>query len=95
LAIFDTRDLISPELLFSTREGGGSECSLFFRNYLLTSGRGRGVTVFRIGKNPADLTLVQKIPSYFFNSKFLVDGDRIFINGQGVHELRMRQSQAP
>jgi hypothetical protein len=90
LAIFDTRDLTRPQLLLKNHEGGGSECSLFYKDYLLTSGRGRGVTVFRMGKTPADLTLVQRIPSYFFNSKFLVDGDRIFVNGQGVHELRVR-----
>jgi len=85
-SVFDVVDSRSPKLL-KTSEGCGSEGALFYQGYLLVSGRGAGVSVWRIGKTPADLTRVQTLPRFPYNSKFFVEGDRVFTNSEGIDEL--------
>jgi hypothetical protein len=55
----------------------------------LVSGRGAGTGVWRIGRTPAELTKVQTLPCYFYNSKFWVEGDSVFTNSEGIDELRL------
>lgn len=85
--VFDIADPTAPKAL-AEYPCGGSESALFYKGHILVPGRGNGINVFKIGQSPADLTLVQNIPAYFYNSKFWVEGDSVFTNCQGVHELR-------
>jgi hypothetical protein len=86
-SVYDIRDPAAPKLL-TDRPYGGQEGALFYRGYLLVSGRGAGTTVWKIGATLADLTLVQTLPSRFYNSKFWVEGDRVFTNSEGIDEYR-------
>ncbi len=72
--------------LLKTVYGHGAEGVLFYDRYLLVSGYGSGTGVWRIGDVITDLALVQKLPSYFYNSKFFVEGNHIFTNAEGVDE---------
>ncbi len=87
--VYDIKDPANPIALNTYPLGGGSEGGLIYKGYLLMAGRGGGVNVYKIGKDLGDLQLVQNIPSYFYNSKFFVEGDRIFTNCQGIHELKL------
>ncbi len=88
--VFDIQDPTNPIRLTEEPIKHGAEDALFHKGYLLISGRGGGVDVYKVGENPADVALVQNIPAYFFNSKFFVEGDQVFINCQGVHEVRLK-----
>jgi hypothetical protein len=85
-SVYSISNAASPVLL-RTFVGQGSEGALFYRNYLLVSGYGSGTAVYRIGANPADLTKLQTLPCYFYNSKYFVEGDRLFTNSEGVDEF--------
>lgn len=85
-SVYDVRDACAPRFLRSY-DGCGSENALFFHKWLLVSGRGVGVGVWRVGRTPAELTRVQTLPCYFYNSKFWVEGDRVFTNSEGIDEL--------
>jgi hypothetical protein len=87
-SVYDVRDPRTPRLLRSY-DGCGSENALFFGGYLLVSGRGAGTGVWRVGTTPADLTHVQTLPCYFYNSKFWVEGESVFTNSEGIDELRL------
>jgi hypothetical protein len=84
--VYDVQDARVPKFLRSY-EGCGSENAVFFRGFLLVSGRGAGVGVWRVGRTPAELTKVQSLPCYFYNSKFWVEGNRVFTNSEGIDEL--------
>jgi hypothetical protein len=45
--------------------------------------------VWRVGQAPADLAKLQTLPCYFYNSKFWVEGDRVFTNSEGIDGLRL------
>jgi hypothetical protein len=85
-SLFDVSDPRAPTLARSY-EGCGSEGALFFGDYLLVSGRGAGVGVWRWRGDPLTLEKVQTLPCFFYNSKFWVEGDRIFTNSEGVDEV--------
>jgi hypothetical protein len=85
-SVYDVGDARTPKFLQSY-EGCGSENAIFFRGFLLVSGRGAGVGVWRVGRTPAELTKVQTLPCYFYNSKFWVEGNRVFTNSEGIDEL--------
>jgi hypothetical protein len=87
--VYDIKDPSNPVELNTYPLGGGSEGGLIYKDYLLMAGRGGGVNIYRIGDNLEDLQYVQNIPSYFYNSKFFVEGERIFTNCQGIHELKL------
>jgi len=89
-SVFDIRNPAAPILLKSYPSTGGEEV-LFYKGYLLVSGRGGGVAVWQIGSSPADLVKVQTLPCYYWNSKFWVEGDRVFTNSEGVDELRLTE----
>ncbi|MFC1734709.1 hypothetical protein ACFL1X_01235 [Candidatus Hydrogenedentota bacterium] len=89
-SIFDVQDPTTPIFLKSYSLGNGSEKALFHKGYLLVAARWAGISVYKINRpDLTDLVKVQNIPSYFYNSKFFVEGDRIFTNCQGLHELRL------
>jgi hypothetical protein len=85
-SVYDVQDARVRKFLRSY-EGCGSENAVFFRGFLLVSGRGAGVGVWRVGRTPAELTKVQTLPCYFYNSKFWVEGNRVFTNSEGIDEL--------
>jgi hypothetical protein len=87
-AVYSITNAASPQLL-QTFSGHGTESALFYKNYLLVSGYGSGTAVYRIGANPAGLTRIQTLPTYFYNSKYWVEGDRLFTNSEGVDEFRL------
>jgi hypothetical protein len=87
-SVYSISNAASPQLL-QTFTGYGSEGALFYKNYLLVSGYGSGTAVYRIGTSPADLTFIQALPTYFYNSKYWVEGDRLFTNSEGVDEFRL------
>jgi hypothetical protein len=87
-SVYDVQEPGTPKLLKSY-DGCGSENALFFREFLLVSGRGAGVGVWRVGQTPAELTKVRTLPCYFYNSKFWVEGDSVFTNSEGIDELRL------
>ncbi len=87
-SVYSISNAANPQLL-GTFTGSGSEGALFYRDYLLMSGRGAGTTVWKVGQTPADLTKLQVLPCYFYNSKYFVEGDRLFTNSEGVDEVRL------
>ncbi len=88
-SVYDVRNAASPRLL-RTVVGHGSEGALFYRGYLLVSGYGSGTAVYKIGAAPDDLTRVQTLPCYFYNSKYFLENDRLFTNAEGVDEFRLK-----
>jgi hypothetical protein len=88
ISVYSLSNAASPQLL-GTFTGSGSEGALFYRDYLLMSGRGAGTTVWKVGQTSADLTKLQVLPCYFYNSKYFVEGDRLFTNAEGVDEFRL------
>jgi len=87
-AVYNISNAASPQLL-QTFAGHGSEGAIFYKNYLLVSGYGSGTAVYRIGANPSELTRIQTLPTYFYNSKYWIEGDRLFTNSEGVDEFRL------
>jgi hypothetical protein len=87
-SVYSISNATSPQLL-QTFTGYGSEGALFYKNYLMVSGYGSGTAVYRIGTSPADLTFIQTLPTYFYNSKYWVEGDCLFTNSEGVDEFRL------
>jgi len=87
--IFSIYNITNPQspVFLKSYDGSGSEGALFFNNYLLMSGRGSGTGVWEIGSSPANLTYIQTLPCYFYNSKFWVEGDHIFTNSEGADEI--------
>ena len=86
-AVYNISNAASPQLL-QTFADHGSEGAIFYKNYLLVSGYGSGTAVYRIGANPSELTRIQTLPTYFYNSKYWIEGDRLFTNSEGVDEFR-------
>jgi hypothetical protein len=87
-SVYNISNAASPQLI-GTFTGSGSEGAMFYRDYLLMSGRGAGTTIWKVGRTPAELTKIQTLPCYFYNSKYFVEGDRIFTNAEGVDEFRL------
>ncbi|MFC1735182.1 hypothetical protein ACFL1X_03630 [Candidatus Hydrogenedentota bacterium] len=93
--IYDMKDPSNPVRIRRYRLGPedgfgvGAEEVLFWKGHLLVTGHHKGITVYKIhSADLTDLEEIQHIPAYFYNSKFLVEGDRIFTNGQGIFELK-------
>lgn len=89
LLVYRINDPLHPVLARRIPWQGGAEDALFYKGYLLASGYGSGTWVYRIGKSVEELTLVQRIPTYFYNSKYTVVGDSIFTDSVGLDELKL------
>lgn len=91
LLVYRIDDPKNPVLVKQLPWQGGAEDALFYKGYLLASGYGSGTWVYRIGKSVEELTLVQRIPTYFYNSKYTVVGDSIFTDSVGLDELKLQR----
>jgi hypothetical protein len=46
--------------------------------------------VWLVGQIPPELTPVQLLPCFLYNSKFWVKGERTFTNSEGIDESRLQ-----